>query len=257
MHQFRLYMTYFIPISSLFTIYLLNHSHYLRPYTEAATEFAISLVQTLVMHESGVISSLDLYSVIDALGKVRIFVYGFSLGLLCLRFWKAAYSNFQLALRPGSPESLQQLVEVARNSTNNASSLQGFMANKEDKTRQSRDKKVVLSSQIVYYQSLSYTFFYIWDTLHLIFLWYSRFFLVVSQQIERTLMVQILFLRILLDFVIRCVMLFLYNIFWINSSYCGFSHVIAAIISFYDKQLYLCLFLLFLCFSINCDIYFA
>lgn len=83
---------------------------------KAATEFAINLVQTLVIHEPGV-SSLELYNVIDALGK--------------------------LAQRPGSPESLQQLVEIARNNTANATSLTAFTANKEDKARQSRDKKVL------------------------------------------------------------------------------------------------------------------
>jgi len=98
----------------------------------------------LVIHEPGV-SSLELYKVIDALGRVCIFIL---LALIlvyhfCANNSKATfYLNFQLALRPGSPESLQQLVEIARNNTTNTTSLPGFTANKEDKARQSRDKKV-------------------------------------------------------------------------------------------------------------------
>ncbi|ONK63797.1 uncharacterized protein A4U43_C07F19040 [Asparagus officinalis] len=83
---------------------------------KSATEFAISLVQTLVIHEPG-FNSLELYNVIDALGK--------------------------LALRPGSPESLRQLIEIARNNTNTTASLVDYTANEEDKARQPRDKKVL------------------------------------------------------------------------------------------------------------------
>lgn len=39
-------------------------------YTEAATEFAIALVQTLVTQESGVFIS-ELFNVVDVLSKVR------------------------------------------------------------------------------------------------------------------------------------------------------------------------------------------
>ncbi|KAL7203784.1 hypothetical protein ACSBR2_016943 [Camellia fascicularis] len=77
---------------------------------KAATEFAISLIQTLVVNDSKVIS--ELHNLVDALAK--------------------------LAARPGSPESLQQLVEVARNpAANNAAVSVG----KEDSTRQAREKK--------------------------------------------------------------------------------------------------------------------
>lgn len=49
--------------------------------------------------------------------------------------------TFQLAAKPGSPESLQQLIEIVRNPSNvNASS--GATTGKEDKARQSKDKKV-------------------------------------------------------------------------------------------------------------------
>lgn len=112
-------------------------------YSEAATEFAISLVQTLVIHEPGV-SSLELYNVIDALGKVCSFVCRLWIWITAsmLIILKPMIYLIQLAQRPGSPESLQQLVEIARNNTANATSLTGFTANKEDKARQSRDKKV-------------------------------------------------------------------------------------------------------------------
>ncbi|XP_020095725.1 CCR4-NOT transcription complex subunit 1 isoform X2 [Ananas comosus] len=77
---------------------------------KAATEFAISLVQTLVAQEPGV-SMSELYNLIDALAK--------------------------LAMRPGSPESLQQLIEIARKAAPNSN------ANKDEKARQSRDKKAL------------------------------------------------------------------------------------------------------------------
>jgi len=57
-------------------------------------------------------------------------------------------------LRPGSPESLQQLVEIARNNTTNTTSLPGFTANKEDKARQSRDKKVGYPIQFIIFPFL-------------------------------------------------------------------------------------------------------
>ncbi|KAJ6835455.1 CCR4-NOT transcription complex subunit 1 [Iris pallida] len=83
---------------------------------KAATEFAVSLVQALVIHEPGV-SMSEFYYVIDALAK--------------------------LAMMPGSPESLQQLIEIARNNTANATSLSGFAANEEEKSRLSRGKRVI------------------------------------------------------------------------------------------------------------------
>uniref|UniRef100_A0A0D9XMB8 CCR4-Not complex component Not1 C-terminal domain-containing protein n=1 Tax=Leersia perrieri TaxID=77586 RepID=A0A0D9XMB8_9ORYZ len=74
---------------------------------KAATEFAISLVQTLITQES--ISISEVYNVVDALSK--------------------------LAIRPSSPESLQQLIEIARS----------FAAMKDENIRLSRDKKVAVS----------------------------------------------------------------------------------------------------------------
>ncbi|KAI4356708.1 hypothetical protein L6164_000708 [Bauhinia variegata] len=79
---------------------------------KAATEFSISLLQTLVIEEPKVIS--ELHNLADALAK--------------------------LATKPGSPESLQQLVEMVKNPTSNTA-LSVTSAAKEDKTRQPRDKK--------------------------------------------------------------------------------------------------------------------
>ncbi|CAL5424498.1 unnamed protein product [Camellia sinensis] len=79
---------------------------------EAAIEFAISLIQTLLINDSKVISKLDNF--FDALAK--------------------------LATRPGSPESLQQLVKVARNlATNPATFFTVFV--REDNTRQATEQK--------------------------------------------------------------------------------------------------------------------
>jgi CCR4-NOT transcription complex subunit 1 len=78
---------------------------------KAATEFAISLVQTLITQES--ISIAEVYNVVDALSK--------------------------LAIRPSSPESLQQLIEIARS----------FASVKDENIRQSRDKKVLSGRPLV------------------------------------------------------------------------------------------------------------
>jgi len=79
---------------------------------KAATEFAVSLIQTLVINDSSVIS--ELHNLVDALAK--------------------------LAARPGSPESLQHLVEVARNPAANTATFATSSVGKED-TRQAREKK--------------------------------------------------------------------------------------------------------------------
>ncbi|CAI9292306.1 unnamed protein product [Lactuca saligna] len=79
---------------------------------KVATEFAISLIQTLVANDARVIS--ELHNLVDALAK--------------------------LATRPDAPEALQQLVEVARNPS--ASSSSGLPAGKDDFVRQQKDKKV-------------------------------------------------------------------------------------------------------------------
>ncbi|XP_043805903.1 CCR4-NOT transcription complex subunit 1 isoform X2 [Manihot esculenta] len=87
---------------------------------KGATEFAISLIQALVIEDSKVIS--ELHNLVDALAK--------------------------LATKPGSPESLQQLIEIVRNPNPVAASavLSSFAVGKEDKIRQSRDKKAVNQS---------------------------------------------------------------------------------------------------------------
>ncbi|XP_021677934.2 uncharacterized protein LOC110663040 isoform X2 [Hevea brasiliensis] len=85
---------------------------------KGATEFAISLIQALVIEESKVIS--ELHNLVDALAK--------------------------LAAKPGSPEPLQQLIEIVKNPVANSAVLSGITVGKEDKTRQSRDKKAVNQS---------------------------------------------------------------------------------------------------------------
>lgn len=45
-------------------------------------------------------------------------------------------------MRPGSPESLQQLVEIARNPAANAAILSGLNVGKDDREKQAREKKV-------------------------------------------------------------------------------------------------------------------
>lgn len=45
-------------------------------------------------------------------------------------------------MRPGSPESLQQLVEIARNPAVNAEILSVLNVGKDDREKQSREKKV-------------------------------------------------------------------------------------------------------------------
>ncbi|KAK8969351.1 hypothetical protein KSP40_PGU002018 [Platanthera guangdongensis] len=84
---------------------------------KAATDFSISLVQSSVKNESGV-SVSELYHLIDALAK--------------------------LSMRPGSPESLQQLIEIVKNNTTGANTLSNSTANRDEKTRQSKDKMQVL-----------------------------------------------------------------------------------------------------------------
>ncbi|VAH18014.1 unnamed protein product [Triticum turgidum subsp. durum] len=84
-----------------------------------ATEFAISLVQTLITQEPSGIS--ELCNVVDALSK--------------------------LAIRPGSPESLQQLIEIARSNFKNAAS---FAAMKDEKVRHATDNKVLSGRPSIY-----------------------------------------------------------------------------------------------------------
>ncbi|XP_048132836.1 CCR4-NOT transcription complex subunit 1 isoform X7 [Rhodamnia argentea] len=80
---------------------------------KVATEFAVSLLQTLAIEESSVVS--ELHSLVEALAK--------------------------LATKPGMPESLQQLVEVLKNPGANANVFASVTIGKEDKTKQFKDKK--------------------------------------------------------------------------------------------------------------------
>ncbi|XP_059312955.1 uncharacterized protein LOC132064095 isoform X1 [Lycium ferocissimum] len=85
---------------------------------KSATEFAISLIQTLVISDSRVISELQ--NLVDVLAKI--------------------------AARPGSPESLQQLVEIAKNPAANAAALSSVTFGKDDSNKQSRDKKIAVTA---------------------------------------------------------------------------------------------------------------
>uniref|UniRef100_A0A1D1XGX4 CCR4-NOT transcription complex subunit 1 n=1 Tax=Anthurium amnicola TaxID=1678845 RepID=A0A1D1XGX4_9ARAE len=81
---------------------------------KTATEFAIGLVQTLVVQEPSI--SAELYNTIEALSKL--------LG------------------RPGLPESLVQLFEIIRNISASVIAVPVISVNKEDKSRQSKEKKI-------------------------------------------------------------------------------------------------------------------
>lgn len=48
----------------------------------------------------------------------------------------------KVAAKPGSPESLQQLIELVKNPATGVVAVSGFNIGKEDKSRQLKDKKV-------------------------------------------------------------------------------------------------------------------
>ncbi|KFK42579.1 hypothetical protein AALP_AA1G013800 [Arabis alpina] len=81
---------------------------------KSATDFAISLLQSLVTEESSVIS--ELHSLVDALAK--------------------------LASKSGSSESLQQLIDNIRNPVANTAGLSDSATGNENNDRQSKDEKV-------------------------------------------------------------------------------------------------------------------
>ncbi|KAL0866576.1 hypothetical protein Bca101_045694 [Brassica carinata] len=82
---------------------------------KSATDFSISLLQYLVTEESSVIS--ELHSLVDALAK--------------------------LSAKPGSPEALQQLIDIIRNPVTNTSGLSDSATENEINDRQLKDEKVV------------------------------------------------------------------------------------------------------------------
>ncbi|CAN6460845.1 unnamed protein product [Victoria cruziana] len=86
-----------------------------------ATDFAIALVQSLVAQELGV-SASEFQTLLDALGKI--------------------------SMRIGLPESLQQLVEIARNPSN-AANQSTVVSGNIDKAKFIRDKKVQPLSRAV------------------------------------------------------------------------------------------------------------
>lgn len=129
----------FVVLPFLYYCYC-SHTTPLDECAEAATEFSVSLLQTLVIEEPKVIS--ELHNLVDALAKVCICSYECLHSLLCPLFF-TMYNFFQLASKPGSPESLQQLIEMVKNPAANGAALSASAAGKEDKARQSRDNKVI------------------------------------------------------------------------------------------------------------------
>uniref|UniRef100_A0A1J3EG21 CCR4-NOT transcription complex subunit 1 n=1 Tax=Noccaea caerulescens TaxID=107243 RepID=A0A1J3EG21_NOCCA len=85
---------------------------------KSAADFAVSLLQSLVTEESSVIS--ELHSLVDALAK--------------------------LASNSGSPESLQQLIDMIRNPVTNTVGLSDSATGNENNDRQSKDEKVVCNT---------------------------------------------------------------------------------------------------------------
>ncbi|XP_057476799.1 uncharacterized protein LOC130764518 isoform X2 [Actinidia eriantha] len=81
---------------------------------KSATEFAISLLQTLLVQDLRV-SVSELSNLVDVL--------------------------FKLASKPGAPDSLQQLVKITKNPDANAAPLSRFSVGKDDMAKQSREKK--------------------------------------------------------------------------------------------------------------------
>jgi hypothetical protein len=59
--------------------------------------------------------------------------------IICHRLNILPYFNFQLAIKPGYPESLQQLIEMIKN----PAALSASNAGKEDMAKQLRDNKVM------------------------------------------------------------------------------------------------------------------
>ena len=91
------------------------------------------------MNDSKVIS--ELHNLVDALAKACL------LSMMPATLWIISgvsnyFPYFQLAARPGSPESLQQLIEIAKNPAN-AGNLSPLAVGKEEIARTPRDKKVL------------------------------------------------------------------------------------------------------------------
>ncbi|KAF8103354.1 hypothetical protein N665_0188s0292 [Sinapis alba] len=86
---------------------------------KSATDFSISLLQYLVTEKSSVIS--ELHSLVDALAK--------------------------LSAKSGSPEALQQLIDIIRNPLTNTSGLSDSATENEINDRQSKDEKVIANTE--------------------------------------------------------------------------------------------------------------
>ncbi|EPS67619.1 hypothetical protein M569_07155, partial [Genlisea aurea] len=84
---------------------------------KVATEFAISLIQALIVQDSRLVT--EMHSIVEALAKAN---------------------TTQSSIIPGSPESLLQLVEIAKNPSN-AGALPPVASVKDDNIRTPRDRK--------------------------------------------------------------------------------------------------------------------
>lgn len=85
----------------------------------------------------------ELHNLVDALAKacLRSVMSGISYIYIYILLLFLTFLHFQLAARPGSPESLQQLIEIAKNPAN-APNLSPLAVGREDIARTPRDKKV-------------------------------------------------------------------------------------------------------------------
>ena len=111
---------------------------------ESATEFAISLLQTLLVQDLRVGVS-ELSNLVDVLFKVHnsLFYYVIKNLVLMVSIMRLiTFAKWQLASKPGAPDSLQQLVEIVKNPDANAAALSRFSVGKDDMAKQSREKKV-------------------------------------------------------------------------------------------------------------------
>jgi CCR4-NOT transcription complex subunit 1 len=100
----------------------------------------MSLVQALFAHDP--VGFTEFQNVLDALSKVCIILdMIFYFLLIFIQGPGSTVGNvgLQHTKRPGSPESLQQLIEIARN---NVSTTTGFVAVKDEKVKLPKDKKV-------------------------------------------------------------------------------------------------------------------
>lgn len=86
---------------------------------------------------------LELQNLVDALGKVCLYLLQLCFFLV---FRVLNFLLLQLAARPGSLESLKQLVEIAKNPSANVVALPSASCGKEDNFKQSKEKEVFVTT---------------------------------------------------------------------------------------------------------------